>query len=82
MAVRREEQEAEKEKESADEKYEMKFLGISINDIPSGAKFVYVLLFAGIVCGALYYGFKQVDQPKEKTKNKRRSPKKEWYIDR
>lgn len=55
----------------------MKFLGISINDIPSGAKLVYVLIFAALVSGALYYGFKQVDQPKEKSKNKRRSPKKD-----
>jgi len=56
----------------------MKFLGISIKDIPSSAKLIYVLIFAAIVGGALWYGFSQVDQKKEKSSNKRRkSPKKD-----
>jgi hypothetical protein len=57
----------------------MKFLGISIKDIPDTAKLIYILIFAAIVCGALYYGLSQLDQPSgQKSSNKRRkSPKKE-----
>jgi len=57
----------------------MKFLGLSMKDLPDGAKFVYVLVFAGAVGAALYWGFTQIDQKEKKVSNKRRkSPKKEW----
>jgi len=56
----------------------MKFLGLSMKDLPDGAKFVYVLLFAGSVCAALYWGFTKIDQKEKKISNKRRkSPKNE-----
>jgi hypothetical protein len=56
----------------------MKFLGLSMKDLPDGAKFVYVLVFAGAVGAALYWGFTQIDQKEKKVSNKRRkSPKKE-----
>lgn len=55
----------------------MKFLGISINDLPDSAKLIYVTIFALIVVAALWYGLSQLDSKKEKTSNKRRkSPKK------
>jgi hypothetical protein len=40
----------------------MKFLGISIKDIPESAKLLYVLIFAAVVIAALYYGLSNVDQ--------------------
>ena len=56
----------------------MKFLGISISDLPESAKLGYVVVFAGIVIAALWYGLSQLDDKKEKTSNKRRkSPKKD-----
>jgi NADH:ubiquinone oxidoreductase subunit 4 (subunit M) len=55
----------------------MKFLGISIKDIPDSAKLLYVLIFAAVVIGALYYGLSNVDQKETKKSNKRRSPKKD-----
>ena len=57
----------------------MKFLGLSIKDLPSSAKFIYVSIFAAVVIGALWYGISQLDNDKgEKQGNKRRkSPKKD-----
>jgi hypothetical protein len=56
----------------------MKFLGISISDLPRSAKLIYVIIFAAIVGGALWYGISQLDDKKEKSSNKRRkSPKKD-----
>ena len=56
----------------------MKFLGISISDLPHSAKLIYVIIFAAIVVGALWYGISQLDDKKEKSSNKRRkSPKKD-----
>ncbi len=87
MEIRKEEQEAKKEEETgADERYEMKFLGLSIRDLPTSAKYIYVSIFAAIVVGALWYGISQLDNGKaEKQGNKRRrspkkdsSAKKEW----
>jgi hypothetical protein len=77
--IREEERAAKKQQEEGgvDEKYEMKFLGISINDLPDSAKLIYVLIFASIVIAALWYGLSQVDQKQGKTTNKRRSPKKD-----
>lgn len=81
MQIRKEEKEAETQKEEGQEQYEMKFLGISIKDIPSSAKLIYVLIFVGIVGAALFYAFSKVDTKKEKSNNKRRkSPsKKDWF---
>lgn len=46
--------------------------------MPESAKLIYVLIFAAIVGGALWYGLSQVDQKTEKQSNKRRkSPKKD-----
>jgi hypothetical protein len=79
MAIKQEEKKAQKEEESgAEERYEMKFLGISISDLPESAKLGYVIVFAGIVIAALWYGLSQLDDKKEKSSNKRRkSPKKD-----
>jgi hypothetical protein len=56
----------------------MKFLGISIKDLPESAKLIYVLIFALVVGGALWYGISQLDQKSDKQSNKRRkSPKKD-----
>ena len=76
--IREEERKASKEQEEGvEERYEMKFLGLSIRDLPSSAKMIYVLIFAAVVIGALYYGLSNVDQKQAKTSNKRRSPKKD-----
>jgi hypothetical protein len=40
----------------------MKFLGLSLKNLPESAKLIYVLIFAGIVGAALYYAFTRVDQ--------------------
>jgi len=79
MEIRKEEQEAKKEEETgSDERYEMKFLGLSIKDLPQSAKYIYVGIFASIVVGALWYGISQLDNKTEKQGNKRRkSPKKD-----
>ena len=80
MAIRQEEKEAQKQQEEGgDEKYEMKFLGMSIKDIPSSAKFIYIAIFVAIIGAALFYGFSQIDHKKEKSNSKRRkaSPKKD-----
>ncbi len=56
----------------------MKLLGISIRDLSGGAKLTYVSIFAALIIGALYYGLSQLgDDKKEKSSNKRRSPKKD-----
>jgi hypothetical protein len=57
----------------------MKFLGISIKDVPDNIKLIYVLIFALLVGGALWYGISQLDKTSEKQGNKRRksSPKKD-----
>ena len=55
----------------------MKFLGISIKDLPASAKLGYVIVFALVVIGALYYGFSNLEEKPKKKSNKRRSPKKE-----
>ena len=76
--IREEERKASKEQEEGiEERYEMKFLGLSIKDLPSSAKMIYVLIFAAVVIGALYYGLSNVDQKQGKVSNKRRSPKKD-----
>lgn len=79
MQIKQEEKKAQKEQESgSEEKYEMKFLGISISDLPENAKLIYVIIFALLVGGALWYGLSQLDNKTEKTSNKRRkSPKKD-----
>ena len=75
MQIRQEEKEAQEQ--ATEEKYEMKFLGVSIKDLPEGAKLAYVAVFALVVCGALWYGLTQLDREEEKPSNKRRkSPKK------
>ena len=52
--------------------------GFAFNDISGSVKLVYVLVFAGIIGGAIFYGFSQLDKDKKKKgPNKRRkSPKK------
>jgi hypothetical protein len=79
MQIKQEETKAQSEQEGgAVEKYEMKFLGISISDLPESAKLIYVCIFAALVGGALWYGLSQLDDKKEKPSNKRRkSPKKD-----
>lgn len=79
MQIKNEEKEAKKQEEGgSEEKYEMKFLGISIKDVPDNVKLIYVLLFALLVGGALWYGISQLDKTSEKQGNKRRkSPKKD-----
>lgn len=79
--IREEERKAKKEQEEGvDERYEMKFLGMSIRDLPDSAKLTYVLIFAAVVIAALYYGLSNVDQKEGKKSNKRRSPKKEKSV--
>ena len=92
MQIKNEEKEAQKQEEGGvEEKYEMKFLGISIRDVPENVKLIYILLFAILVVGALWYGISQLDKTSEKQGNKRRkSPKKdasakkdtkkEWFL--
>ena len=76
--IREEERKAKKEQEEGvSESYEMKFLGISIKDLPDSAKLAYVGIFSAIVIAALYYGLTNVDKKEEKKSNKRRSPKKD-----
>ena len=71
--IRDEERKAKKEQEEgASESYEMKFLGISIQDLPSSAKLAYVAIFSAIVIAALYYGLSNVDKKPTKNSNKRR----------
>lgn len=78
MQIKQEEKKAQSEEGGAEEKYEMKFLGISISDLPESAKLIYVCIFAALVGGALWYGISQLDDKKEKPSNKRRkSPKKD-----
>jgi uncharacterized ion transporter superfamily protein YfcC len=79
MQIKQEEKKAQKEQETgSEERYEMKFLGISINDLPENAKLIYVIVFALLVGGALWYGLSQLDKKDEKQGNKRRkSPKKD-----
>lgn len=56
----------------------MKFLGFSIKDLPDSAKLIYIVIFASIVGGALWYGLSQLDEKNQKPSNKRRkSPKKD-----
>ena len=55
----------------------MKFLGLSIKDLPSSVKLAYVGIFAAVVIAALVYGLSNVDKKTEKKSNKRRSPKKD-----
>lgn len=78
MQVRREEREAQSSQEG-EEKFEMKFFGISASDVPSFAKFIYVLIFVAVVGGAIFYMMGKLDTSKKsKSPNKRRkSPKKE-----
>ena len=72
MEIRKEEQEAKKEEETgADERYEMKFLGLSIRDLPTSAKYIYVSIFAAIVVGALWYGISQLDNGKAEKQGNR-----------
>jgi hypothetical protein len=40
----------------------MKFLGLSLKDLPESAKLIYVVVFASIVIAALAYAFTRVDQ--------------------
>lgn len=40
----------------------MKFLGISIKDIPDTAKIIYIIIFVAIIGGALFYGISQLDK--------------------
>jgi hypothetical protein len=78
MEIRKEEQQAKEEETGSDERYEMKFLGLSIKDLPQSAKYIYISIFAALVGGALWYGISQLDNKTEKQGNKRRkSPKKD-----
>lgn len=78
MQIKQEERKAQNEQETgAEEKYEMKFLGLSISELPDSFKLIYVAIFALLVGGTLWYGLSQLDTKSEKTSNKRRkSPKK------
>ena len=40
----------------------MKFLGISIKDIPDTAKLIYIIVFVAIFGGAIFYGLSQLDK--------------------
>lgn len=78
MQIRQEEKEAQERGGAAEEKYEMKFMGFNIKDLPDNAKLAYVVIFALVVSGALWYGLTQLDTKSEKVSNKRRkSPKKD-----
>lgn len=49
-----------------------------MSDLPESAKLIYVVIFALVVGGALWYGLSQLDQKSDKQGNKRRkSPKKD-----
>ena len=77
MEVRREEKEAEKEQNSEDKTFEMKFLGISFSSVSWTTKFIYSLMFLALFAGIIYYGFSRLDESQKfKTSSKRRSPKK------
>lgn len=76
--IREEERKAKKEQEEGvEERYEMKFLGLSIKDLPASAKLIYVGIFAALVIGALWYGLSNLGEKEKKQGNKRRSPKKD-----
>lgn len=78
MEVKREEQQAEEEKQQGDEKYDIKvnispltkIFGISSKDIGTGAKLIYVVIFGGIVGGLLWYGLRELSKSEKKTKKK------------
>jgi hypothetical protein len=48
----------------------MQIFGISAKDIGSGAKLIYVVIFAGIVGGLLWYGLRELSKTEKKTKKK------------
>lgn len=48
----------------------MKFFGFSTNDIPSGAKYAYIAIFAAIVGGSIWYLMSRIDDGKSKNNKK------------
>ena len=54
----------------------MKFFGLSASDIPSSAKYGYIIVFGGAVIGALWYLLSKVDDGKAKKPDskKKKSP--------
>lgn len=56
----------------------MKFFGLSFKDLSGTVKLIYVSIFVLIIVGFISYGLSKLDNTKkQKTPNKRRSPKKE-----
>lgn len=48
----------------------MKIFGISSKNIGTGAKLIYVAIFATIVGGLLWYGLRELSKTEQKTKKK------------
>lgn len=55
----------------------MKFLGFNISDLPDSVKLIYVLVFGGIVGGALFWGLSKLGNNEKPDKKRKKSPKKE-----
>ena len=72
MAIRKEEQESEEDKQN-DDKYDIKFFNMSTKEMSPLVKTVYALVFLAAVSGLLYWGFKQIDNESPKKKDKRKS---------
>ncbi len=54
----------------------MKVFGLSREDIPNGAKYVYIGLFAAAVCGSIYYLMSKLDGNKNDKNKKKKSASK------
>lgn len=77
MAVKREENEAKKEEVDGEDGFDMKFFGLSASDVPSSAKYGYLLVFGAAVVGAIWYLISKLDDGKgKKSDKKRKSPAK------
>lgn len=50
----------------------MKFFGLSTSDIPSSAKYAYIVLFAAIVGGSIYYLMSKLDNKTDKNVAKKK----------
>lgn len=73
MQVRREQREATKDKDEGESEFDMKFFGISRDDIPSSIKYAYIAIFAGIVVGAIWYLMSKLDTSKKEKSSRKKS---------
>ncbi len=79
MAIRREEQEAQKASSGqGSEQNDIKMFGISFHKLSGFTKFLYAAIFFSIVGGGIWWGLQQLDKKDDKKTTKRKkSPKKD-----